>query len=70
MRKGENNSRCVSVYCPELNETFWGAKEAEIKYNVNRNKISECINGRRKHAGVHPTTGEKLSWIKLENKNS
>ena len=70
MRKGENNSRCVPVYCPELNETFWGAKEAELKYGVNRNKISECINGKRKHAGVHPTTGEKLSWIKLENKNS
>ena len=70
MRSGTNNPRCVSVYCPELNETFWGAKEAELKYGVNRNKISECINGKRKHAGVHPTTGEKLSWIKLENKNS
>lgn len=69
-RTGEKNSRCVAVYCPELDESFWGAKEAELKYGVNRNKISMCINGKRKHAGVHPTTGEKLSWIKLENKNS
>jgi group I intron endonuclease len=67
-RTGSKNPRCVPVYCPELNEQFWGAKEAELKYGFNRNKISECINGTRKHAGVHPTTGEKLSWVKLENK--
>ena len=24
---------------------------------------------KRKHAGNHPVTGEKLSWVKLENKN-
>lgn len=69
MRTGEKNARCIPVYCPELDETFWGAKEAELKYGVNRNKISECINGKRKHTGVHPTTNEKLSWVKLENKN-
>lgn len=69
MRKGKDNPKCVAVYCPELDEMFWGAKEAEEKYGVNRSKISECINGKRKHAGIHPTTGEKLSWIKLENKN-
>ena len=66
---GDKNPRCVPVYCPELDETFWGAKEAELKYGVNRNKISECINGKRKHTGVHPITNEKLSWVKLENKN-
>lgn len=70
LRTGEKNVRCVSVYCPELNESFWGAKEAELKYGVNRNKISMCINGKRQYAGVHPITGEKLSWVKLENKNS
>ena len=68
-RTGEKNSRCVPIYCPELNEEFWGAKEAQDKYGVNRNKISECINNKRKHAGVHPITGEKLTWVKLENKN-
>ena len=69
-RARDKNPRCISVYCPELNESFWGAKEAELKYGVNRNKISACINGKRKHAGVHPVTKEKLSWVKLENKNS
>lgn len=70
LRTGEKNARCVPVYCPELNESFWGAKEAKMKYGVNPNKISECINGKRKHTGVHPITKEKLSWVKLENKNS
>lgn len=69
-RIGDKNPRCTPVYCPELNEVFWGAKEAELKYGVNRTKISECINGKRQHAGVHPITKEKLSWVKLENKNS
>ena len=66
---GKRNSRCCAVYCIELDEEFWGAKEAELKYGVNRNKISECINGKRKLAGKHPITGELLSWVKLENKN-
>ena len=70
MRKGEKNSRCVPVYCLELDESFWGAKEASDKYGFNRNKISDCINGKRKHTGIHPVTGEKLTWIKLENKNN
>lgn len=69
VRAGKNNPRSCPVYCPELDEKFWGAKEAELKYGVNRNKISECINKKRKHAGNHPVTGEKLSWVKLENKN-
>lgn len=67
-RKGNKNHRCVAIYCPELDESFWGAKEAQDKYGVNKNHISSCINGKRKHAGVHPITGEKLSWVKLENK--
>lgn len=70
MRCGKKNPRCVPIYCPELDESFWGAKEAEEKYGVNRNKISECINEKRKHTGEHPITKEKLSWVKMENKNS
>lgn len=67
--KGENNPRATPIYCPELDEEFWGAQEAYNKYEVNKNKISMCINGHRKHAGKHPITGEPLSWVKLENKN-
>ena len=63
---GKNNPRATAVYSPELNESFWGAKEVEDKYGINRTSISSCINGRLKHAGKHPVTGEPLTWQKLE----
>lgn len=60
----------VKVYCPELDEMFDTIKEAAKKYNVNKVSIGYCLCGKQKHAGKHPVTGELLSWIKLENKNS
>lgn len=67
MRIGSNNSNSKPVYCPELDETFWGAKEAQEKYGYNKNHISSCLHGKRKHCGVHPITGEQLTWMFLEN---
>ena len=60
----------VNVYCPELNEKFTTIKEASIKYGINKTSIGYCISGKQKHAGKHPVTGELLSWVKLESKNS
>jgi hypothetical protein len=60
----------INVYCPELDETFTTIKEASVKYNVNKTSIGYCLCGKQKHAGKHPVTGEKLSWVKLENKIS
>ena len=67
MRIGSKNSNCKPIYCPELDESFWGAKEASDKYGFNKNHISNCVHGKRKHCGVHPDTGEKLTWVRLEN---
>lgn len=58
-------SKKIPVYCPQLNESFDSAKDAEEKYKiygVNRTKISACINGDRKSSGRHPITGEALTW--------
>ena len=67
---GQKNPRAVvPLYCPELDETFWGAKEAADKYGFNRNHITSCANGKLKHTGKHPVTGVPLSWIKVESKN-
>lgn len=67
---GTKNPRAiVPIYCPELDEYFWGAKEAADKYGFSRNHISSCINGKLKHTGRHPVTQEPLSWIKIESKN-
>ena len=60
-----SESKKISIYCPQLNESFASAKDAEEKYKscgVNRSKISACIHGVRKSSGKHPVTGEKLTW--------
>ena len=62
---GKNNPRAFAIYCPELNEEFWGAKEANDKYGVCVSSISQCIRGQIKHAGKHPITGEGLTWVKI-----
>lgn len=63
---GKNNPRSTAIYSPELNESFWGAKEVADKYGINQGSISSCINGKLKHAGKHPITGEPLTWQKIE----
>lgn len=63
---GKNNPRATAIYSPELDESFWGAKEASEKYGINHTSISSCINGKLKHAGKHPTTGKPLTWQKIE----
>ena len=62
---GNCNPRAFSVYCPELNEEFWGAKEAHDKYGICSSSISQCVSGKIKHAGKHPITGEPLTWVKI-----
>ena len=58
---------CVPIYCPELDESFWGLQEACDKYGFTKPNISKCLNGQRKHSGRHPVTGEKLTWKYSEN---
>lgn len=60
---GPNNPRSRPIYCPELNEYFWGAKAVEDKYGISKNNICSCLKNRLKSAGKHPVTKEKLTWI-------
>lgn len=70
-RKGiyanEKHPRSKPIYCIELHMSFWGAKEAQDLFGVNRNNICSCCNGRLEHAGRHPETGEFLHWIYLDS---
>ena len=66
---GANNPNCHRIYCPELDEVFWGIKDAFDKYGVNRTSISQCLSGKRQSAGKHPITGEKLHWIDAAEMN-
>lgn len=60
---GENNPRCRAVYSYELNEYFWGAKDATNKYGFSKTGITECCRHRQQTCGKHPITGEKLHWV-------
>lgn len=67
---GSNHPQCRSVYCYELDEYFWGIKEASDKYNINGSSISQCCRGNLKSAGKHPITGEKLHWSYIDEMNN
>lgn len=62
-RTGTKNGRAKRpVFCPELNELFWGAKEAEEKYGFDSATITKVCRGTNKHCGRHPITNELLTW--------
>lgn len=63
--RGKKHPRATPVYCPELDEYFWGAKEAYDKYGIGRAGISNCLTGKLKHSGHHPITGQPLTWVKV-----
>lgn len=66
---GSNHPHCRSVYCPELDREFWGAKEVELEFGIDASYIAACLRGRQKSAGKHSLTGEKLHWIDANEKS-
>ena len=65
---GKNNGRSKSVYCNELNRVFGSTREAERETGICYRSIVYCANGKQKHAGKHPITGDKLTWIYVYDK--
>lgn len=65
---GINNARATPVYCLELDEIFWGAKDVEDKYKIAHQSISKCCTGKRNYAGRHPTTNKPLHWFYVNDK--
>lgn len=57
------------IYCPELNESFYGTGEVERKYGISHLHILECCNHKRKSAGKHPITNEFLHWCYDDEKS-
>ena len=56
------------VKCVTTNEIFNSIKEAREYFNIkSMSSISECCNKKRKSAGKHPITKEKLEWEYYEN---
>jgi hypothetical protein len=68
--RGEKHANVHPVYCPELDEYFWGANAVEQKYGIKATHVLRCCRGERKHTGKHPVTGEPLSWVSVNKKNN
>lgn len=64
---GIESSRFRPVYCIELNEIFWGAKDVNIKYGFSPANIGACCRGERNYAFRHPQTYEPLHWLYAED---
>ena len=64
---GFNNPTCTPVYCIELNEIFWGAKQAQNKYGIHESSVRVSIVGKY-CGGHHPETGEPLHWLYVYDK--
>lgn len=58
----EKHPMARSVICITTGETFKLIKYASEKYCVLQGSISQCCNGKKKSAGKHPVTNEKLVW--------
>ena len=56
----KNSALVKKVKCKETGDIF--CSEVEANKWANTCKLGDCCNGNRFHAGVHPITGQKLSW--------
>ena len=63
---GTNNPSARKVKCVTTGEVFNTMKEACEKYKVNTSHMCDCCKGKRKSAGKHPVTKEKLIWEYVE----
>lgn len=70
---GEKNFNTRPVYCLELNQEFWGAKEAENlyykKYKIRSNGICQCCKGEFAYHGKL-SDGTRLHWCYADEKDS
>lgn len=55
--------KCERIYCIELNEIFFSAKNAYNKYGFDSSGIIKCCRGKRKSTGKHPINGNPLHWL-------
>lgn len=53
----------IPIYCPELNQLFSSASEAQKIVKVDASFIRKAATGKAKSAGKHPVTQIPLHWI-------
>ena len=67
---GKYSARSKQIYCPELDEMFYGTGEIKRKYKFNAAHIIDCCNNKRVSCGKHPETKKALHWCYAENADS
>lgn len=63
---GKEHPVSEKIICVTTNEIFECMRQASEKYNICHSTICECCKGKRKSAGKHPVTKEKMIWEYLE----
>lgn len=63
---GADNPSSKKVICITTGIIYGGITEAERQTKIFRSNICKCCNGKKKSAGKHPITGEKLVWMYYE----
>lgn len=53
----------IPIYCPELNQFFDSAADAERQLKIDASSIRKVIRGEKITAGKHPDTKKPLHWI-------
>ncbi|MEG2246466.1 MAG: NUMOD3 domain-containing DNA-binding protein [Peptostreptococcaceae bacterium] len=66
-KKISEGAKAREVICITTLDRFQNIKNASEKYIVARTHITAVCKGKRKSAGKHPITGEKLRWMYLED---
>lgn len=66
-QRGKNNPSAKAVICLNTGEVFETVTKASEWCNGSLSGIGKVCNGKQKHSGTHPETGEKLSWKFYEN---
>lgn len=65
-RKGKyysgENPNAHPVYCPQLDKWFSCITDVEREGIACESSVRDCLKGKSKTAGKHPTTGERLTW--------
>ena len=65
---GSQNPKARSVYCPQLDKTFECMTDVEKEGFARSYEVRKCLNGQSKTAGIHPNTGEQLTWVEVKIK--
>ncbi|MCM3387245.1 NUMOD3 domain-containing DNA-binding protein [Ureibacillus chungkukjangi] len=65
--ESNRNKNGIKVICLNTIEVYDSLAEASRCTSVNINSLVLCCKNKRKSAGKHPITGERLNWMYLED---